>query len=307
MTEFLEGEELRSQKLLNINVITQVQYKLLECKFCGSLDVVRYGLTAKGKQRFLCQKCKRTFVTTDAPERMHYSHDVIASAINQYYEAASLHKIKRQIELDFGVSPSHMTIYRWIIRYTKKAAKVLNNLPLRSKGIWVADETVLKLKSNKGQNVWFWDIIDDDTKFLLASHISETRTTKDAQILMERAARRSELIPKTVITDKLRSYLDAIEGAWGADTKHIATSPFIKSKREDSTRAIERFHGTLKDRTKVMRALADKKSAKLILDGWLVHYNFFRPHTAHGGKTPSQAAGVKSPYKSWKDVVKGEE
>ncbi len=307
MKGLIKGLETRKMKLLNRNIIQQAYIDTLQCKFCDSINIVRYGLTAKGKQRFKCQKCKRTFVIADAPEGAHYSYDIIASAINQFYEASSLHKIKRQIELDYGVSPSHMTIYRWITRYSKKASKELNNLPLSSRGTWVADETVLKLKSDKGQNIWFWDVIDDDTKFLLASHMSETRTTIDAQTLMLKAERRAKLTPKTVITDKLRSYLDAIEKAWGADIKHVATSPFIKDRKGDSTRAIERFHGTLKDRTKVMRALADKKSAKVILDGWLVHYNFFRPHTAHKGRTPAEAAGVKALYRSWKDVVKSKD
>jgi len=304
---YLQGTETRRTKLLNRkNVITQAKWTTLECKFCGSLSLVRYGLTAKGRQRYLCQKCRRTSVTSDAPEKMHYSTDVIASAINQFYEASSLYKIKRQLKMDFGVAPSHMTIHRWVTRYSQKASKELSKVPIEVGSNWVADETVLKLKSGGGEKVWFWDAIDDKTKFLLASHLSESRTTKDAQILMERAEKRAGVTPSAVVTDKLRSYLDAVEKAWGADTKHVTTGPFVKSKREDSTRAIERFHGTLKDRTKVMRALTDKKSARTILSGWLTHYNFFRPHSAHKGRTPAQAAGVDSPFKSWKDVVKGE-
>jgi transposase-like protein len=133
----LKGYEMRKTRLLKRNIIQQVHVDTLQCKFCNSLSVVRYGLTEKGKQRFLCQKCKRTFVGIDTPERAHYSHDVIASAINQFYEAASLHKIKRQIELDYHVSPSHMTIYRWIARYSKKATKLFDNLPVESRGKWV--------------------------------------------------------------------------------------------------------------------------------------------------------------------------
>lgn len=74
-----------------------------------------------------------------------------------------------------------------------------------------------------------------------------------------------------------------------------------------STRDIERFHGTLKDRTKILRALANKESAKVVLDGWLVHYNFFRPHGGLGGKTPAEAAKAKGvPFSSWLEVVEGE-
>lgn len=298
-------DEAEEAILVEKNVITKVHYSTVICKFCGnSGSVVHYGKTPKGTQRYLCQKCHRTFVDNKAPEKMHYSSDVIASAINRFYDAASLNQIKRQIKLDFGVSPSHMTIYRWIARYSKKAAQKLKDVPIHVADTWVADETVLNLKSNRGENIWFFDAIDDETKFLLASHMAEKRTTRDAQILMKQAEERANGIPKIIVTDKLRSYLDAVEKSWGADTKHVKTSPFVKGKREDSTRAIERFHGTLKDRTKVMRALADKKSAKTVLDGFLVHYNFFRPHSALGGKTPAEAAGAQSPYRSWKDVVK---
>jgi len=52
-----------------------------------------------------------------------------------------------------------------------------------------------------------------------------------------------------------------------------------------------------------MRGLKTRKSAKLITDGWLVHYNFFRKHEALGDKTPAEKAGVKFPFKNWLDVV----
>jgi hypothetical protein len=43
---------------------------------------------------------------------------------------------------------------------------------------------------------------------------------------------------------------------------------------------------------------------RIVTDGWLVHYNFFRPHSALGGKTPAEAADAEAPFKSWADVVK---
>lgn len=43
------------------------------------------------------------------------------------------------------------------------------------------------------------------------------------------------------------------------------------------------------------------------IDGWLAHYNLFRPHEGLGGKTPAEAAGIEAPFKSWKDVVEGDD
>ena len=52
-----------------------------------------------------------------------------------------------------------------------------------------------------------------------------------------------------------------------------------------------------------MRGLKNIKSAKLITDGWLLHYNYLRPHESLNGKTPAQIAGVKFPYRNWQDIV----
>lgn len=80
---------------------------------------------------------------------------------------------------------------------------------------WIADETVLAL--DKGMKVWFFDIIDADTRFLLASRASLSRTTRDAHMLMDRAIKRAGKSPKVVITDKLASYLDV---NYGKDAEH---------------------------------------------------------------------------------------
>lgn len=181
--------------------------------------------------------------------------------------------------------------------------KALKNIPIRTGSTWVADETVIHLKEKGGLKQWFWDIIDDKTRFLLASHMSEGRGTKDAQILMERAAKRADMIPKSVTTDKLAAYLDGVELTFGADTKHIQAK---KLTAEDGTQIIERFHGTLKDRTKVLCSFMRKGTAKIFTDGWLCHYNFFRPHPTIGNKTPAEAAKAETPYKSWKDVIEKE-
>jgi transposase InsO family protein len=109
---------------------------------------------------------------------------------------------------------------------------------------------------------------------------------------MEQAYQRTGKLPRVIYTDSLRAYLDGIELTFGADTIHRQSSPF---NIENNTNLIERFHGTLKARTKVMRGLKDIKSAKLITDGWLLHYNFLRPHESLGGKTPAEIAGVKYP------------
>lgn len=75
------------------------------------------------------------------------------------------------------------------------------------------------------------------------------------------------------------------------------------SKSKNNTNYIERFHSTLKSRTKVMRGLHTVESAKKYLDGWLVHYNFFRPHMSLKDSTPVRVAGIQFPFRNWKDIT----
>lgn len=51
-----------------------------------------------------------------------------------------------------------------------------------------------------------------------------------------------------------------------------------------------------------MRGLRSMESARKYLDGWLVHYNFFRPHMSLNDQTPASVAGIKFPLRNWKGV-----
>ena len=71
--------------------------------------------------------------------------------------------------------------------------------------VWIADETMLDVDGQ--HKVWFYDIIDRDTRFLLASRAAIARTTNDAERLMELAAKRTGKRPKEVLTDQNNSYM----------------------------------------------------------------------------------------------------
>ncbi|MFC1951905.1 IS6 family transposase [Chloroflexota bacterium] len=267
----------------------------MECKLCNSGDVIRYG-KYKGVQRYYCKDCDSKFKADDALFHMKTPANHISSALNMYYEGMSIKAIRRNLQQEYGNMPSTATIYEWIMKYTQYATDSIKGYqPKRIGNTWIADETVLDID---GQNVWLWDIIDDKTRFLLATRISPSRTTRDAQILIDRAIKTAGREPKTVITDKLPSYLDV---DYGKDAEHIQSKPFTSG---DNTQKIERFHETLKQRTKVMRGLKNIESAHDFVNGWLVHYNYLRPHTALDDKTPAEVAGIVFPYKNWADITR---
>lgn len=261
------------------------------CKWCGSTDVMKYG-SRKGVQEYICQKCGRKFIAKDAPYRKQTPTEQIGKALDSYYNGLSFADIARQLTVN------ESTVYRWVISYTNKALDILEPLKPKVSDTWVVDETVIKVE---GGNMWFWDVIDENTRFLLASHLSRSRTINDVKTVMHRAQKRAGKSPRFIISDKLSAYIDGIEQIFGADAKHIQSWGMTEAI---NTNIIERFHGTIKERTKVLRGFKTLDTAELILDGFLLHYNFFRPHMSLKNQTPAQIAGIRIPYKTWTDLIR---
>lgn len=265
------------------------------CKYCGSEGVVKYG-TYKGVQRYYCKACKKKFKADDTTFHMKTDANLVSSALNMYYEGMPIKAIRRHLLQEHNHAPSTATIYEWIQKYTQYAIDSAKGYHPQVGNIWIADETVLKID---GQDLWLWDIIDDKTRFLLATRLSRSRTTRDAQTLIDRAVKTAGKSPQTIITDKLNSYLDV---RYGKDTEHRQGG--IARAGEDNTQKIERFHGTLKQRTKVMRGLKNFETALDFTEGWLVHYNYLRPHESLQDKTPAEVAEVEYPYQNWADIIR---
>lgn len=268
----------------------------IKCKWCGSDDVMKYGIR-EGIQEYICNKCRRKFTNRDMPYGKRSTIEDIGTSISSYYDGLSFAEVARHLT-ESGRQVNESTVYRWVLSYAQKAIRVMETYKPKVSGFWVADETAIKFN---GQLYWLWDIIDRKTRFLLASYLSENRGTRQAEKLMQIASKRAGIAPKAVITDKLAAYLDGIELTFGADTEHIQSSPFAS---EDDTNIIERFQGTIKDRTKVIRGFKTFETALIILDGFLVHYNFFKPHISLKGRTPAEMAGIKIPFKTWTEFVR---
>jgi transposase-like protein len=60
-------------------------------------------------------------------------------------------------------------------------------------------------------------------------------------------------------------------------TQHVR----IPSIRDPSNNnMVERLHGTIRQRNKVMRGLDDAETAQTMMDGMRIYYNCMRPHRA---------------------------
>ncbi|MBI4330291.1 MAG: IS1/IS6 family transposase [Chloroflexi bacterium] len=271
--------------------------ELPTCKFCGSRDTVKNG-HRKGTQYYICKNCGKGFVDNKGLPRMRYPMDVVAKGVYDYYAGTSLTKIREGIAQQWNLYPADSAVYTWLRMLTKKAIAEAKKYPISVGDKWVCDETVVSLS---GEKYWYIDIIDADTRFLLAAKISPNRTIKDIKATFEEAKEKAGKSPSEILSDGWAGYPDAVEQVFGADTKHAVGSPF---KQDDlNTNLIERWHGTLKDRLKPMRGMDRSKVMQLVLDGFIFYYNYFRPHEGLEGETPGEAAKVKFPFRSWFDVA----
>jgi len=273
---------------------------VVKCKFCDSMDVVKNGVRA-GTQYWLCTNCGHGFVDNGALPRDRYQLSVKANAVMDYYTGKSLTGIRLGIKQHTGLEPSDSSIYGWFKEFTNIALREakLHNPIVSDK--WIIDETVVALKDNK--KYWLINVIDSESRFLLASKMSTNRSTKDIISTIKLACDKVGKNPTTIVTDGWRGYPESVETLFGADCKHIIGSPFERDE-DKNTNLIERYNGTLKDRLKTMRGMDKSDNIQLILEGFIVYYNYLRPHESLNGKTPAEVAKVKFPFKDWLDVAK---
>lgn len=297
-------EWFTAQHQVRLEQVIHTETKEVHCKLCGSKDVVKYG-TKGGVQYYWCNQCRKKFAGNNALPGMRTPPEQIAAALSMYYDGLSLNAIRRQLRQLYDSYPSDATVYEWVIRFTKVAIERAAADRVEVGNLWAADETVLdvaggRTKTGAENTIWFWDVIDEQTRFLLASHMSRTRTINDAEQLFTQAKAKAISSPRFIVTDRLAAYLEGIERVFGGESTHVQSRGMRSSTHNN---LIERFHGTLKARTKIMRGMQNPQTASLILNGWLVQYNYFRPHEGLSHKTPGEVANSQFPCRNWLDVV----
>jgi putative transposase len=285
---------------INIWVYYKIPVRRMQCKYCGSEKIRKDG-KVKGQQVYKCKDCGKRFFSNDKFARMKNSKNMIVAALNFYYDGLSLRKSQRNLEQIFSDRVSQVTILNWLKKYSVLVKEYVKTLAPQLSGLWHEDETMLQCE---GRNIWFWEMIDEDTKFLVASHISETRTFEDTVAIFKKGFEQGKVRPRAVFVDGSHVYNAAFNKVFYTLRKD--TRPQLVQKVgirvRETNNIVERLHGTLKDRTKPMRGLKAFESTKQILEGYTVHYNYVRPHQSLGGKTPAQAARMDAPS-SWKGLI----
>ena len=54
----------------------------------------------------------------------------------------------------------------------------------------------------------------------------------------------------------------------------------------------------------MIRNFGNLATARLLTEGWLLHYNFFKEHESLGNVSPVKTMKVKLPFADWNDIVR---
>jgi transposase-like protein len=187
------------------------------------------------------------------------------------------------------------------MKYSKLVSVFVEKLMPQLLGIYHVDETAIKCK---GVQKWFWEIIDQQTKFLVAGHLSSSRTTEDAIQLFEKSVRVAKRKPTSIYCDGLPAYVDGYNKVFRTLKKEGRPELIrrVGIRNVHNQNAVERLHGTLKDRLKSTRGLKGEETVRTLLEGWVVHYNYVRKHQTIK-MTPAQASGLNM-KNDWHLLVK---
>ncbi|MFQ6052592.1 MAG: transposase [Candidatus Hydrothermarchaeota archaeon] len=273
------------------------------CSKCKSnREVVKYGFrkTEIGKkQTYFCKYCNYKFTPEDGFRRMRFAPEIITAALDLYYKGLSLRKIEDHLYQFHGVKVSNVAILKWIRKYAKLLKQGTEKLKPEIIGNIHADESFIRRKENWRENgngsegfdarfFYFWDAIDDVTRFIWA-FLSKARDLDSAKKLFK-GIKYYGGYPPALIHDRLWEYDSAFNKYFYRKSENVKIERWMDKSLNNP---IERFQGTIKERTKVMRGLTVFESSEEVLEGFVVYYNFIRRHVALKGRTPAEEAGIE--------------
>jgi len=260
---------------------------VLSCKFCHSPNIIKYG-EKNGKQNYLCKDCGRKFVNNIDFENMKYNPKIIALTMDLYFKGVSLRKIAHHLKQFYNLNISHKTVHNWIEKYVGIMNTYVNTLNPEIGNIWHADEMMVNVA-----RTWeyLWNVMDEETRFQLASVISKERKIEDARRAFQNAKKNvGGRKPKYIVTDGLQSYNRAVRKEFHTKIKETVHIKGVGLRHQRNNNHVERLHGTIREREKTMRAIKTEKTP--IIEGHRIYYNFIKPHESLNDKTPAEIAGI---------------
>lgn len=282
------------RKHLNSKSKNKNKYKNLSCPNCKSKHIIKRGFRQtqnRGKiQRYSCKDCKHRFVRDEGFYRMRNSPQKITLCLDLFFRGISTRKIQEHLQAFYPKNTSWVSIYFWVIKYSKIISKFTDNLKLEVGQEVQVDEIEFHRRKHpkKKQGIdknWFIDSIDITTKFMVASEYESSREKENLKRILKNIKNKTENQIKIITTDGLTAYTNIVKKTFGYNNKEgkytIKHKVVNASQGEGFNHPIERLHNSIRHRTKTFRGFHGSiDSAKAIMKGIEIYYNFITKHQA---------------------------
>ncbi|MDP2692167.1 MAG: DDE-type integrase/transposase/recombinase [bacterium] len=284
----------------------QVEYeKVCACAFCKSKNIIKRGVGITEKrgniQRFSCKDCSKKFSINEGFKQMRFTDQMITMVLDMYYRGMSLRKIKDHLQTYYQYHCSHMTILRWIRKYSKQIGNYVDKLPVNNSNCITFDEIEYKTQKIKS---FFIGVMNIDSRYIVSSDYTMDRSLGTFITLLSKAKKNEINQTLNFYTDGLPIYRRALKRVYGY--KHHANKfqhRIIRSSDKEFNWKIERFNNTVRERTKIMRQFKALWSAKLIMKGFEIYYNFCRKHTGINAYPYELVTDLKLGKNKWLDLI----
>lgn len=279
------------------------------CPFCNKENIKRDGKRkTKNRgliQRYKCRECKKRFILDDGFFRMRNHPNKITCAIDLFYRGVSTRKVQEHFHAFYPHNSDHSTILRWIRKYAKIISNFTDNLKIQTGKEIQVDEMEYKTKKRKS---WFIDCIDTETRFMVSSDYVQSRGDGELKNVIKKAKDKTDNQLRIVTTDGFPAYTNIVKKVFGYD-KHLRQFNVehnqVNARRgEGFNYKIERLHNSIRERTKVFREFKRLESAKDLMKGYEIFYNFIRVHQAIGKCPYELATNIKFKDKNkWLELI----
>jgi transposase-like protein len=188
-----------------------------------------------------------------------------------------------------GIEVSYETIRRWVGRFGPEIAKRLSRQRPRAHPQWHLDEMFVSIG---GQRMYLWRAVDQNGE-VLDVLVQAKRDKQAARRLLHKLLRKHARAPRTIVTDKLKSYAAAIRELGLTGTHHQAK---WKNNR------IEGSHVRIRLRERKMQRFRTPGSTQRFLSIHAVFYNHFNTRRHLIPASDNRELRTQA-FKAWSEVV----
>lgn len=283
------------------------------CPMCGKSTFLHHDYEHYSNYRCGDKKCNHSMFAAkptaiSAPsmsklfgktdfKRMRYPVHVIITAIVMFNIGKnSFRNIAEILRITMNIKVSHTTISNWCTRFAPLFQNIAYELmPMLNfdSDEWHADETVVKIK---GKKHYLWLVVDSETRFILGFHLSPYRDSSAAFSVLNAVKDLGNT--EAIVSDRYSAYKVPVKSVLGC--KHIRVESF---QDDISNNLIECFNKQFKAWYKTKQGFCSFQSANNLISMFVFFFNFVRPHSALGGLTPAQVAGLKLTKKQKREYL----